>query len=343
MKIYNCGVLFFAEICYNISVAVGESYERRNTLEIFHSIKDIPPTPCVVALGCFDGVHKGHEYVLNMARKRANELGVIMCVFAFAEPPKNYFAPNSAKLLSTTEQKLEFFRQCGADRAVCVPFNKKIADISALDFINKLLIDTLRARHFVCGYNYTFGKNAEGTTDLLHRICVNRNVGVTVTPDICIDELSVSSSLIRTLLAEGDIQTAAYLLGRNYSISGEVIAGQHLARTLGFPTVNIIPDEKMQTPMNGVYLTSITFDGIKKYGITNVGIRPTVNTKIKCAETHIFDFEGDLYGKTVTFEFIGFLREEKKFPNVKKLAEQIEDDISVAKEWAERIEAAANA
>ncbi len=300
-------------------------------MRTFDSIDFLSDTPLVVALGCFDGVHRGHSSVLKTAKDRADELGIPFCVFAFEEPPRNFFSPRSIKLLTTKKEKLDLFEKSGADVAVCVPFDKKIIDVEAEDFVKKILIENLRATHVVCGYNYTFGKKALGNTELLRCICAKHGVGVTVAEDVTVNGISVSSSVIRAMLSDGDVEGAASLLGRNYSISGRVVNGQHLARSLGFPTVNILPNEKQLTPQNGVYLTRICFDGEEKFGITNVGIRPTVNTNILCAETHIFDFDGDLYEKSITVNFIRFIRKETKFSSVEEMATQVKKDIEVAK------------
>ena len=300
-------------------------------MRTFDSIDFLSDTPLVVALGCFDGVHRGHSSVLKTAKDRADELGIPFCVFTFEEPPRNFFSPHSIKLLTTKEEKLDLFEKSGADVAVCVPFDKKIIEVEAEDFVKKILIENLSATHVVCGYNYTFGKKALGNTELLRSICTEHGVGVTVTDDVTVNGISVSSSVIRAMLADGNVEGATSLLGRYYSISGSVVNGQHLARSLGFPTVNIIPNEKQLTPKNGVYLTRICFDGEEKFGITNVGIRPTVNTNILCAETHIFDFDGNLYEKSITVEFIRFIRKETKFSSVEGMATQVKKDIEVAK------------
>lgn len=299
----------------------------------FDTVLYTSPSPCVVALGCFDGVHKGHARVLGIARKKADELGLPLCVFAFSEPPRNFFSPVSVPLLTLREEKLELFESLGVDVAVCVPFDESILSMCAEDFVNNILIGNMKAAHIVCGYNYTFGKNAAGNPELIKDICVKKSIGVTVTPDFTVNGCSVSSSLVRNVIADGDMETAALLLGRPYSICDTVVNGQHLARKLGFPTVNIIPKQGKLTPKNGVYVTRISFDSGTKYGITNIGMRPTVDTHIMCAETHIFDFDGDLYGKKITVEFMRFLREETKFPSVEQLAKQVETDIETAKEF----------
>ena len=306
----------------------------KTCMRIFDSMDFSSDKPLVIALGCFDGVHRGHSIVLSTARTKADELGIPFCIFAFEEPPRNFFSPCSIKLLTPKEEKLRLFEAADADIAVCVPFDEKILTVEAEDFVSKILLKNMRAEHLVCGYNYTFGKKALGNTELIKSICARQGVGVTVADDVTADGISVSSSAIRALLADGEVEKAASLLGRYYSISGKVINGQHLARKLGFPTVNIIPNDRQLIPKNGVYLTQISFCKEERFGITNVGIRPTVDTNIMCAETHIFDFDGDLYGKEITVRFIHFLRKETKFSSVEEMAEQVQKDIDVARSHA---------
>ena len=302
-------------------------------MTVFENLDNLPRKQQIVALGCFDGVHTGHMQVLNEMKKAAQALGVPTCVFAFDQPPKNFFAPNSVPVITPKKEKLELFRSLGIDTAVCVPFDEKITSITAESFVNDILIEGLRAAHVVCGYNYTFGQMAKGTPTLIKEMCEPLGIGVTVVGDFKKDGITVSSSLIRSLVSDGQVEQACKYLGRPFFVTSTVIDGQHLARKLGFPTVNLIPHGSQLMPKYGVYVTAVLVDGQKKYGITNVGVRPTVNTHILCVESHLFDFEGDLYGKEITVEFLHFIRGETKFDSVDKMAEQIEKDIYQAKEY----------
>ena len=185
----------------------------------------------------------------------------------------------------------------------------------------------------MCGFNYSFGAGSKGNTALLEELCAPHKICVTAVQEYKQNGICVSSSLIRRAIADGDTTAIKNMLGRYYSITAKVVNGQHLARKLGFPTVNMIPDKDVLLIKNGVYVTRVNIDGKQKYGITNVGLRPTVDTDLLCAETHIFDFEGDLYGKELCVEFLHFLRSETKFEDVSALADQVANDIKRAKEY----------
>ena len=302
-------------------------------MKFFDSLDSLPKSKCAVALGCFDGVHMGHMQVLNEMKTVARRLGLPTCVFAFDQPPKNFFVPDSVPVITSKQEKLKIFRSLDIDTALCIPFDEKMVSVTADAFVKDVLIDKLGAAHVVCGYNYAFGQNAKGSPSLIKEICEPLGVGVTVVGDFSKDGVTVSSSLIRTLVSNGQVEDAQKYLGRPYSITSTVVDGQHLARRLGFPTVNLLPDISRLIPRYGVYVTAISVDGQKEYGITNVGMRPTVDTKILCAETHLFDFDGDLYGKELCVEFLHFIRGEKKFDSVEEMAVQIREDICVAKEY----------
>ncbi len=298
-------------------------------MQIYRSLDLSFDMPCVLALGCFDGVHLGHTKVILTAKEHAKKLGIPLAVFLFDSPVRNFFVPDSVPLITSPDVKLDLIAKLGVDIAVCVTVSNEILSMPAKKFVSDIIIKKIHAVHAVCGYNYSFGKAAQGTPELISSF----GVDVTVIPEQSLDGETISSSYIRALIKEGNAEKASALLGRPFALYGVVENGQHLARTLGFPTVNIIPAEGSLLPKNGVYVSRASFDGIQKYGITNIGMRPTVNTKIMCAETHIFDFEGDLYGKQLRVEFLHFMRSETRFPNVETMAKQIDADIEAAKKY----------
>jgi len=286
---------------------------------------------CVVALGCFDGVHLGHRAVIERAVRISEELGAHSAVFSFSSSPKNFFLPNSAPSITDFDERSELIRQLGADVFVCYPFDAETANMSPADFFEDALISRLHAIHVVCGFNYTFGKGGEGNTDTLCTLCAKHGIGFTQLQPVEIDGITVSSSVIRSALEAGDVDKAERFLGHPYRITSAVRDGQHLARRLGFPTVNQVLSGDRLLPKNGVYLTRVTVCGEEYFGITNIGTRPTVESELLCAETHIFDFERNIYGETISVEPLRYMRPEVRFSSVDSLAEQVRADIAAAK------------
>ena len=302
-------------------------------MKTVNSIYYISDSPCVVALGCFDGVHLGHKAVISEAAKAARMRSCPCAVWTFSEPPKNYFSPASVPIITTNSLKAELIEELGADVLVCVPFDADICAMSAEDFFETVLIERMRACHIVCGFNYSFGARGSGNTELLSKLCKERGIGLSIVPPVSIDGCTVSSSAIRFEIENGNPENASAYLGRPYALEARVIDGQKLARRLGFPTLNQSFPEGALIPRHGVYAVRVLIDGnAPLLGISNVGIRPTVGGDTVYTETHIFDFDGDLYGKKIKIEFISFIRPEVRFDTVDALAEQVKLDIKTAKE-----------
>ena len=300
-------------------------------MRIFDKISYCSTTPSVVALGCFDGVHLGHASVIKKAVDIAKELALPCIVFTFDAPPKSFFSGKSASLITSNEKKAELISALGADMLLSVPFTADIAILSPNEFAEQILVKNLNSAHIVCGFNYTFGARASGNTEFLSDFCKNHGIGLTVMPKLEISGECVSSSLIRELIRSGNVERAASLLGRAYSISAEVIGDKGLARKLGFATANQVFPDNTLIPKNAVYETRTTLGGNVFSAITNVGTRPTVNGTTLCAETHILDFSEDLYGKTLEIEFVRFIRDERKFDSIDELKSQVLEDIETVK------------
>lgn len=301
------------------------------------SIEYISDTKNVIALGCFDGVHAGHRKVISTAVEMAKQLSATSAVWTFDRSPKNYFSPSSAPTITSFEEKEALVEKLSVDKFICVKFGPDIFEMSPVEFFEEILIKRLKACYLVCGFNYTFGKKSVGDITLLKELCDSADIGLTVIKAVSVDGIQISSSAIRCALAEGKMELAAKMLGRPYTLSTEVFSNQRLARKLGFPTANQIFDQNKLVPKKGVYVTRIHVEGTEKYGITNVGIRPTVKDHTLCAETHIFDYTGDLYGKGIKVEFLSFLRDEKKFDSVDALSLQVHEDIEKAKNYIKNI------
>lgn len=303
---------------------------------LYSSLPTTPLAPSAIALGCFDGVHLGHRAVIDSAVREARKLGLLSVVFTFASSPRNYFSQGSAPQLTDRETKITLIEKMGVDVLVCLPFDERIAATSAEAFFQKILLGALGARQIVCGYNYSFGAMGRGNTELLRAWCDAEDIGLTVLAPISANGAPISSSAIRTALENGQIEDANASLGRAYAIRSTVLDGQHLGRRLGFPTLNQRINAALAIPKHGVYLSRTRIEDESKcyFGITNVGTRPTVGSDFVGAETHLFDFSGNLYEKQVTVELLAFLRPERKFSSVDELSAQVHNDIEIAKNMA---------
>lgn len=286
----------------------------------------------ILCLGNFDGVHFAHRTLLREAKKLlAEKLPNALCgVFCFEKPSIDYFSPDPPKHLTTLEQKLQYFSDEGMDFAIIADFGT-LKDLSPEEFVNAVLIEQCACKVAVCGYNYHFGKGGIGTYQTLQQL-LSPDCVIAVAP-IYKDGDTVSSTRIRELLKEGKIKEATALLTIPFSITAPVEHGKGLGRHLGTPTLNQIPPKEMLIPAHGVYLTRCKIDDKHFYGLTNVGIRPTVDIDASPnLETHLFEFDGDLYEKELTVEFLDFIRPEQRFESTEALQKQIQQDIIVAKD-----------
>ena len=225
------------------------------------------------------------------------------------------------------------------DYLFSLEFNEIIQHLSAEEFIQKLLIGAFQMREAYCGFNYRFGYKAEGTPETLIKTGMRDGFGIHVLEPFKIDGNLVSSSFIRKLIAEGRVGECKKYMGRNYCVGGEVVVGNKIGRTIGFPTSNILIDEAMVTPAHGVYVTYCNYNGICYQGVTNVGVKPTIGDNKKNIETHIFNFSKDLYGKQIRVEFLERIRPEIKFGSVSALAQQIDKDCKEAERYHQRLNA----
>lgn len=291
-------------------------------------------TETAVALGNFDGVHKGHQMLIRECVAAAKEKGLAPSVFTFTNHPVNEIAGRTViKNIMTFEEKAQQLEELGVENLFSLTFDDAIRTKSSEEFVKDILVDCFHARHAVCGFNYHFGYKAEGDDDRLQELGRTFGFGVTVVPEIRINGNTVSSTLIRQVIDEGRIDEYTDYTGRLYCIDGKVVQGRHLGRRIGFPTVNLSLDTSEAFPMNGVYITLTTVNGKKYHSITNVGNKPTVGEFAKNAETHIFNFSGDLYGQEVRIEFIRLLRPERKFDSLEELQHEIHQNCLQAQEF----------
>ncbi len=279
-----------------------------------------------VVLGNFDGIHKGHQQLIRLGRKIADEYREELAVFTFYPQIQQVLDPNFCYLLSE-QQKLECFRQLQVDVVETVPFDEHIAILSPEDFVKTILVERLRARHIVVGFNYSFGYKGAGDSQLLQELAAQYGIAVTVMQPYQLDGELVCSTAIRKALREGNVEKANDLLGYTYSISGPVVHGNEIGRTIGFPTANIKPEKGLLLPSNGVYAALTWVDGKAYPGILNIGLRPTIEHSVGInIEVNLFDFHADIYGQTIVTELHHFLRSEKKFNGLDELKAQLQQD-----------------
>lgn len=309
---------------------------------IFNSLEEIEHAePVAVALGNFDGVHLGHQKLISDCVKYAKQNKMKSAVFTFLNHPRNLIKDRPDVLnITYNEEKAKIIESLGVDILIDIEFTEEIMKMDPIEFVDRLLLDKLDMKAAFCGFNYRFGHKAAGNPDILRNIGVDRNFTVNEMEPFKIGDDIVSSTLIRTLIASGQVERCRTYMGRNYEIDGEVVVGNKLGRTIGFPTSNLLIDEHMVTPPNGVYVTYCVYNGIRYQSVTNVGVKPTIGIYNKNVETHIFDFDKELYGKNIRVEFLKKTRDEVKFDCVDDLKEQIVRDCREARVFHRELAAA---
>lgn len=300
-------------------------------MEIFSLTGEQPQySRVVLALGNFDGVHRGHQALLNTAVEQARENALAPAVWTFSELAKE---DGRIPALVTQEEKFALMAQAGIALAFTEHFSD-VRDWSAQTFA-EYLARQVGAAAVVCGFNFRFGRGGIATAEDLQTLMKQYDVGVTVVPPVPDGGEPISSTRIRAAVENGDMETAARLLGRPFSVSLPIVHGNKLGRTIGFPTANMDFPRGLIHPRRGVYITQCAHGGREYTGITNIGVRPSVESDghVNC-ETHLLDFSGDLYGQTVRVSFARYLREEQKFPSLDGLQAQLYRDIAQARAYA---------
>ena len=306
-----------------------------NSLELIEKPLKNP----VLTIGNFDGVHKGHLALFDLLKERAEALKGQSVVMTFDPHPIKVMKPgNGPPLITPTEQKLNLIKDAGIDIILCIPFTREFAAISARDFVRDILVRRIGIRELVVGYDYNFGSNREGDIDLLREMGNELGFAVHVVKQVRTGDTLVSSTSIRSLVLDGNLEEARRLLGRDYQICGTVVKGKNRGgRLLGFPTANLQLVDEL-TPKGGVYLVRVLIDDRVLDGLTNIGYNPTFENHQFSVETHILDFSEDLLGKTIRVNFIERLRDEKTFRSVEELADQIGRDVEMARSMFETID-----
>jgi riboflavin kinase / FMN adenylyltransferase len=309
-------------------------------MDIVHGWQEVPQhvKGGSLAIGAFDGVHRGHRAVLGAARAKAGSDGALPVGAMIFEPhPRMYFQPQKPLFrLTPLPRKLQLLAECGLDFTAVIPFDKTLAELPAAEFIRQVLVDGFAIRYASVGYNFFFGKGRGGNPSVLVGQGCIHGFGVTVVEAQGDHGDMFSSTRVRELLAEGDVSAAAEMLGYWWRISGVIVGGAGRGMIMGYPTANIRLDEGV-TLMHGIYAVNAYLEGQKLQGAAYLGTRPTFDAGLPLLETFLFDFDGDLYGKTMEIEFIGFIRPDLKFRSMEALVAQMADDCAKAKVILNRV------
>ena len=282
-------------------------------------------------IGNFDGVHIGHKKILTAIKKEAKQQGLSSCVITFHPHPQKVLQNIDIPLLVPIRERLKLLEEQGIDVVACYTFTKDIAKISAQDFVTDILVGKLNLKHLIVGPDFSFGRKREGNLSLLNKMGSEYGFDTEVVETALLDGEIVSSTSIRNLVREGNLIKAGKFLGYNFYIEGQVKEGERRGRQIGFPTANLETDWDI-LPKVGVYATLANVDGTKHQSITNIGFRPTFGHSELLIETHIFDFNQDIYKKRIKVEFVDRVRDEQKFNGPEALVEQIKKDVEKVKE-----------
>lgn len=307
-------------------------------MKIYHHLDDFKAQkPVVLTTGTFDGVHLGHQNILNRIIEISQQIDGESVILTFSPHPRHVLNPNSdVKLIQSLDEKLESFRTLGIDHVIVHPFTKAFSELSSDDFIRTILAKKLKVSKLVIGYDHHFGKNRTGSFEHLLEHGELYGFDVEEIPPRDVDEVKISSTKIRKALAEGDMKKAKRYLSRCFELEGKVIHGQKLGRTLGFPTANLsLNDPHKLIPKTGVYAVDLEINEKPYKGMLNIGMKPTINDKLDnnqpSIEVHIINFDEELYGESLVLRFKKRIREEIKFENLEQLKKQLQEDLIISK------------
>ena len=291
------------------------------------NLKDINLT-----IGNFDGIHLGHQSLIKFLVEKSKKMNLLSSVMSFEPHPRYFFSEKKINFnIVTQNKKISLIEDLGVDNLIFLNFNESLSLLNPENFIKKILIEKLKIKNLIIGYDFRFGKNREGNIDHLKKFSANNFSIINIEPQISnLTSETFSSSVVREYIQKGNFEKVNSYLGRNWEMSGMVTSGEKRASKINFPTANIIPP-KIIHPKKGVYAIKAKFEDKYFNGIANFGIRPTVDGQNKLLEAHLFDFDLNIYGKYLTVEFLTFIREEIKFLNFDQLTKQIHKDIEKVK------------
>jgi riboflavin kinase/FMN adenylyltransferase len=300
-------------------------------MKIYRDIDEFHVENPILTIGSFDGVHLGHLKIINRLKEIAKQENGESVIFTFYPHPRLVLFPeeDNLRLLTTLNEKIRLFGRAGIDHLIIYPFTREFSQLTYADFVKDILVDSLRIKTLVVGYDHKFGKNREGSFVMLRDLSAQLNFQLEKLDVLLIDDINISSTKVRDALQEGNVQRANKYLGYAYTLHGTVIEGQKLGRRIQFPTANVLAsDPNKLIPGHGVYAVYVNVEDSRYRGMLNIGTRPTVNQNAdnRSIEVHILGFEGNLYGKELELEFIEKIREEQKFASIDDLRTQLEKD-----------------
>ncbi|MEO7658639.1 MAG: bifunctional riboflavin kinase/FAD synthetase [Pyrinomonadaceae bacterium] len=304
-------------------------------MKIFHGTENASiHRPTVLTLGVFDGLHLGHQRIMKTVVERAESVNGVATAITFDPHPRAVLHPESAPpLLQTLDQRLANFEVLGIQQAIVIAFDREFASQPAEDFLSTIIHDRLHAKEVYLGKGFEFGKNRGGNIELLKKMSSQFGFVADEVDEVQVRGQRISSSKIRQLLIEGRINLARRMLGRPYGVEGVIIRGNRRGHTIGFPTANLKPHNRV-IPRFGVYATANLINGVWRKSITNIGVRPTFENEAEPSiESYIFDFDGDLYGDVLRVRFLHRIRDERKFSGIDELKAQIEKDTRRARNY----------
>lgn len=306
-------------------------------MKIFYGVEHLPLFPnTIISIGSFDGLHQGHQIILsNLVKYAQKHKGTSILITFDPHPRKLLYPQQSLKLLSSFEDRLELMEQIGLDVIVVVPFTKDFAALSAANYIENFLIKKFQPKTIIIGYDHKFGHDRSGDIKMLEQWALKAHFQLIEIPEHQISDAAISSTKIRQALEKGQVSQAHNMLGRPYRLSGKVIKGQQLGRTLGYPTANIeVSNTDLLIPALGIYIVQAIIQNKKYPAMMSIGYNPTTSQDQRLKlEVHLLDFNQDLYGQSLQIDFLEFIRKEAFFENLEQLKLQIQEDEKLSREW----------
>lgn len=304
-------------------------------LKIFNNFTDYTPQkPLALSLGMFDGVHLGHQTIIKKLRRIAEEKNLESAILTFWPHPRLVFNPDEdLKLLNTLEEKTFLLENFGIEILFLKEFDEEFRNLTGEEFVKQILVEKLNVKHLIVGYDHVFGKNRSGNYQLLEKLAPELGFEVEQMEAVNIHNKNISSTKVRNALLEGNIKEANTLLGYDYSVSGKVVHGKKIGRTIGYPTANIEVENLKLLPKKGAYITDVFIDGEQFKGMLSIGTNPTVNGEKLTTEVYILDFDKEIYGEEITVYFRDFLHDEIKFEGLEKLIERLDEDKRLTEEF----------